>query len=204
MEEIWFDGKRFTRFGNYWRSSRKFLHRAIWEFHNGPVPRGYHVHHTDGNRDNNTIENLEAVEGRQHLSEHHKGHGRRPDAALAALPAWRMSEEGKRVMRRRGQLNAHYMQATASFVCEHCNKGFVTTNTGANRFCSNSCKSAWRRASGADDVERSCKCCGMAFSVNRYSKAQCCSKSCGRKLWCSSEQGRAHLEGLARRRSGKQ
>ena len=48
--------------------------RRIWEeAHGCTVPKGYHVHHLDGNRLNDTPENLQAMPAR----EHHRLHGGR-------------------------------------------------------------------------------------------------------------------------------
>ena len=58
MDEIIFNGVRYTRFGKYFRSARKFLHRAIWESANGPIPVGHHIHHLDGDPSNNVLGNL--------------------------------------------------------------------------------------------------------------------------------------------------
>lgn len=33
-------------------------HRVIWEMHNGPIPEGYLIDHINGNKADNTIENL--------------------------------------------------------------------------------------------------------------------------------------------------
>ena len=44
----------FERFG-------KRLHRAVWEWHNGPIKTKFQVHHLDENRENNQIENLELL-----------------------------------------------------------------------------------------------------------------------------------------------
>jgi len=35
--------------------------RAIWESEHGALPKGYVIHHIDGNRNNDKIENLEAI-----------------------------------------------------------------------------------------------------------------------------------------------
>lgn len=66
-----------------------------------------------------------------------------------------------------------------SAVCERCSKQFESKSPG--RFCSNACKSAWRRASGADNEQRQCTLCGDTFEVNRYSKVRFCSRSCASK-----------------------
>ena len=57
MASTYFNGNRYTRSGKYyyktrWKS-RTALHRDIWEFHNGPIPPGFHVHHIDHDRENN-------------------------------------------------------------------------------------------------------------------------------------------------------
>lgn len=45
-------------------------HRVVWEEHHGPIPEGYHVHHKNGDKRDNRIENLEVLSPQDH-SEHH-------------------------------------------------------------------------------------------------------------------------------------
>lgn len=50
-------------------------YRRIWENHNGPIPtdelgRSYEIHHIDGNRNNNTIGNLQCVSLEEHYLIH--------------------------------------------------------------------------------------------------------------------------------------
>ena len=47
-----------------------FIHILIWECVNGKVPEGYDVHHIDGNRQNNSIHNLELIEHSEHMRIH--------------------------------------------------------------------------------------------------------------------------------------
>lgn len=197
MDEILYNGVRFTKFGKYYRSPRKFLHRAVWEDANGPIPEGFHVHHKDGNRENNALENLDMVEGSKHLSEHHKGHGRRPVAALAAVVIWRQTEEGKKHLSMMGLRNHHYMRVMRSFKCDCCGKDFIKQDTGINRFCSNNCKSKWRRDNRLDWIAAVCEFCGNNFETNKLRPAKCCSRSCGKKRWIATEEGRSHISRLA-------
>ena len=47
-----------------------FVDILIWECVNGEKPEGYDVHHIDGNRQNNSIYNLELIEHSEHMSKH--------------------------------------------------------------------------------------------------------------------------------------
>lgn len=40
-----------------------YVHRVIWEMHNGPIPEGMQIDHIDQNKFNNRIENLRLVDG---------------------------------------------------------------------------------------------------------------------------------------------
>lgn len=74
MQAISFEGRAYKCSGKYYAAmangTTTYLHRAIWEKHNGPIPPGYHVHHKDGNPLNNAIENLEALPAAEHMREH--------------------------------------------------------------------------------------------------------------------------------------
>jgi hypothetical protein len=58
------NGKRVT----------SYEHRYVWEQANGKIPEGFHIHHRDGNKRNNKIENLELKEIKKHISEHNTGY----------------------------------------------------------------------------------------------------------------------------------
>ena len=51
----------------------KYLHNLIWENHyNKPVPEGYVIHHLDGDKLNNNINNLQCVKIENHNRFHNK------------------------------------------------------------------------------------------------------------------------------------
>jgi HNH endonuclease len=63
--------------------------------------------------------------------------------------------------------------------CRQCRAPFTKVcSHDKPAFCSNACKSAWRRASGLDDEKRTCTRCGGTFTVNRYAKQEHCSYQC--------------------------
>lgn len=49
---------------------KKFMHRLVWEQHNGQIPDGWHVHHINGDKLDNRIENLMVIDE----PTHHKIH----------------------------------------------------------------------------------------------------------------------------------
>lgn len=53
-----------------YRNSKKY--REIWEKANGRIPPGYEIHHIDGDRDNNSLENLTCVSIQEHYDIHYK------------------------------------------------------------------------------------------------------------------------------------
>lgn len=48
------------------RQHKLHLHRIVWFAVNGGIPYGHYVHHKDGNRLNNLIENLELMTASEH------------------------------------------------------------------------------------------------------------------------------------------
>lgn len=48
------------------------LHRSIWESVNGPIPKGFHIHHRNQDTHDNRLENLELLT----ISEHSKRHAK--------------------------------------------------------------------------------------------------------------------------------
>jgi hypothetical protein len=51
----------------------KAVHRMTWEQANGPIPKGYVVHHKDHNKLNNSIDNLECIPRGSHQTLHNTG-----------------------------------------------------------------------------------------------------------------------------------
>lgn len=142
------------------------LHRQVWRDANGPIPKGHHIHHVDGNPLNNTPENLRCVSVREHLG---------------PLATWHRTPRGRAFHRELARIAWENAKAT-SHVCESCGKPFDTIcKNGYNRFCSANCKQRARRLSGVDDEQRTCPECGKVFTINRYKVQVCCGHSCANK-----------------------
>ena len=191
----YFNGLKFTRddkTGYYLNSTiEKRMHRYVWEFYNGPIPKGYDIHHKDEDKANNDISNLEMIKAGKHQSMHsqkwhdeHPGEGRKNFAkAVEAAKDWHKSKEGKEWH------SKHAMETFSgkrTLICEMCGKEYETQYHGNNKFCSNACRSKWRRKSGLDNVTRACVICGKEFLTNKFKKVRYCSRSCANKaMWRS-------------------
>lgn len=56
------------------KNNHKYLHRLIFEdFYNFEIPKGFVVHHKDGNKQNNCILNLQLLSEKEHSRLHNKG-----------------------------------------------------------------------------------------------------------------------------------
>src|SRR5947209_9572122 len=186
-----FAGERYYLCGKYFQRNGVRLHCAVWEHvHGRPVPRGHHVHHKDGNRSNNEPGNLQLLSQRDHLSIHGRRNRRTPVEAIKAAVDWHKSKAGHKWHREQYERYKHLLHADKQFTCEQCGASFKTADVGINRFCRNSCKSAWRRDQGLDNETRTCLGCGAPFVCSKYRKTQCCSRKCGGKVSGEKKRGR--------------
>ena len=194
VAEVRFQGRIYRRYPYaerrtdrvYFKATgNRYLHVDVFRAFNGPVPAGHQVHHADGDTLNNDPSNLAAEPKHDHLAFHGQ-QGAAVGMASGLLDrirpltvAWHRSVEGRDWHRQHGQ-EAFKKRVPLEKACDQCGKSFKTMGRReSDRFCSNNCKAAWRRASGVDDEDRTCAVCGGAFRCNRYSKKACCSRACG-------------------------
>jgi len=206
-EYIELNGIKFYKDGKgYWlgtvNKKPKRLHIYVWECVNGSVPKGYHIHHVDLDKDNNDIDNLVAMEKEEHLRLHALLNGQDEEYRekrrkvlyenrhLAA--EWHGSEEGRETSRRNWYKSLGiYMEQMITLECDNCGKKYETSviSKKHSRFCGNKCKSAYRRKLRLDDVEKECFVCGKKFFSSKYDKVKTCSKECGTKLMLLNRNG---------------
>lgn len=194
-KHIEINGFRFCRDerSGYYRCStiKALAHRYAYEHFHGPIPVGHHVHHADRDRSNNAAENLVALSAEDHRQLHIREDGfdmelrskRIWNMNRKARPAaidWHKSQAGRAWHAQHAKDSAATMKPRA-FVCEKCGSAYDAKPYGKNRFCSNKCRAAHRRATGVDDETRACAQCAKPFTVNRYRKGAAgkfCSLAC--------------------------
>lgn len=173
-----------------------WLHRYVWEQANGAIPSRYVIHHKDGNPENNALDNLECLSPKEHSRKHpltgegYEKQRQHLDQVRYLTKAWHASEEGRAKHREIGGLAYKNFIPQEKF-CKQCGKSFLPKALG-NRdlFCSNACKSAWRREQHLDEVECVCKWCGKKFMHNKFKIPNTCSRSCANHLmWENRRKG---------------
>ena len=183
-----YNGKVYVRddkTGYYLNStSRKRLHRVVYENEVGPIPDGFEIHHIDRDKSNNEISNLQCLSKREHAILHgtsltkEEKEKRAKNIVKYAMPKakeWHSTEQGKTWHSQHGR-ESYKQRAINIYTCDNCENPFETKHiySVGNKFCSNKCKSAYRRKKGLDDIQRRCICCGENFTINKYSKKQKC------------------------------
>jgi hypothetical protein len=142
-----FDGVRYYRCGYYFQHKGEKLHHAVWRYHRGPIPAGYHMHHRDNDRSNNTIGNLQCLTVKEHLGGRHghesaeKWRRAQPKASAAAV-SWHRSEEGRRWHAQHRQNLIGRKQPRVPAKCQQCGADFMApaAQLGYAKFCGPNCK----------------------------------------------------------------
>ena len=183
---------------NEGRKGAKGLHVAVWEYYSGQkVPKGYEVHHIDGNPFNNDFSNLECVSPSEHrerhkesLDEYNKSQ-KQLDHLERIGPLtkeWHASEEGREWHKNHYEESLGKIEPT-EHTCILCGKKFMSKYKYA-KYCSHNCEVKYAYKTKTHTETRKCVICGKEFeavihdstSSKRQKGSQTCSKSCRSKL----------------------
>lgn len=138
---------RKDRSGHYVSTSRA-LHRDVWHYANGEIPKGYVVHHADFNKANNSLSNLQCLTDSAHKAIHgfaqkaNTKQNRRCKNCKRAFAAFRNKKFCCDKCRRDYY---HGKEKKFSRRCQCCGKKFKT-RTAKSRFCSLKCANDYKRS----------------------------------------------------------
>lgn len=188
---------RYNQSNGYYKCLRNLkknmpanLHRAVWLNHFGSIPEKHHIHHLDGNRGNNHVENLQCLPAHLHLSRACKTNKwlkstenlEQLKAAREKGAEWQKSKEGRECHRRTA--NKTWKEKKPSMVkCHYCSKDFEAWFPSRAKYCHRNCRENDRKKSGVENENRQCVICQKYFIINKYCHTKTCSKACGIELY---------------------
>jgi hypothetical protein len=129
----------------YYKTGKEWQHRRVWRQAHGPIPRGYVVHHKDGDGFNNDLSNLELMEksehARMHANERIASGDLKPPSpeALQKAAEWHASPQGLRWHSENGK-RAWIDRVLHEKVCLVCKGTFMTPYPNKTKFCHANCR----------------------------------------------------------------
>ena len=181
---------RLNSGGHFERTEQ--IHRSLYEYYNGQIELGFHIHHKDFKKENNEIENLQMLTN----SDHRKLH-----STIGAEQTYRKEkyicsicgQEFEAFVRgKKKTTNFHYCsdKCRAEMIyktryeerlCAYCGKKFITFKYGKTKYCSHKCATLF----GADKKKKEnknvkmkiCEHCGKTY-VAKKDTQKYCSRNC--------------------------
>lgn len=175
--------------GHFNSGSTYSLHRNVWQYYHGAIPKGnYLIHHKDWDKSNNSISNLQLLT----KTEHGKIHN--PLGQMNGMPnekEFTCDICGKKFIKLDVGQKSHYcskrclekakqLRLTKTLICKNCGKEFTARKyDNRTKFCSHKCAQEFNHAKAVEI--KKCVVCGKEFEAYKYRKQEACSAECGNK-----------------------
>lgn len=189
--------------GYYVTRRSKRLHCEIWKDTYGSIPKKFHIHHRDGCKTNNNLDNLECLSHSEHMKVHALERMKDPvhlarimknvNDSFLRRKSWICSEAGRNYLTKISRV-WNMSLPKLDFFCLECNKAFKSVRPWA-KFCCSGHKHRYqerkrRRRLKVPMEPHVCDVCKKVFYPKR-TDALCCSVSCGHKRkWKLEKQKR--------------
>ena len=191
-----FLGKIYTkrvRGGHYFCGSRS-IHRDVWSCFYGEIPNGFVIHHIDGNKNNNSLANLQLMPNAEHTVLHFSetvpavcevcG---KPFLTLKNKPRTTCSAKCYDKKRYAAGFSKNENRAIEQRICVICGNVFTVRKDTATKTCSRQCKNRLHQktlnAQGLfRTVKRICVICGREYTIRSDSPGKTCSPHCAAML----------------------
>lgn len=165
-----FDGVSYHRRKDGYYKDRKGrqMHRAVWAYHWGDIPKKMLVHHIDGDPSHNQVDNLEVLTVSQHLKHHYAKDPTRRENSKAYLKKAR----------------AVAFKRDVEKTCIHCGGTFMAMRMHAKsaKYCSSECSYKHSYEHNKSGFRTSvCPVCKMEFEA-KCRRTKTCSYECGWEL----------------------
>ncbi len=189
-KKVYFGKKFYQQKDGYWANMMPIhAHRWVWINHYGAIPKGMDIHHKNGDKGDNEIENLEMLSRSDHLKRHWE-EGRfdldQRRTQLKEARKWLQTDEGRKKQSEISKKSWEVRRKTIKN-CEMCSVD-IETSQSWTRFCSDACDKKWRRANKLYFIEQICPVCDKEFKKDKFTPKKFCSISCGAKNSASNRK----------------
>ena len=139
----------------YWVNNMPIhAQRWVWINYHAAIPQGMDIHHKDGDKSNNEIDNLEMLNRSDHLKRHWANgtfdvEQRRKQ--LGEARKWLKTPEG-RIRQKKDALESWEKRKPIKKICAHCANEFCAFYERA-KFCSDPCTYQFRRKNSANPIQ---------------------------------------------------
>src|ERR1700761_7320806 len=157
------------------------LHRHVWANAFGPIPEGCHIHHKDETKSNCSIENLECLPEKEHLTLSWKlyrdkfGERRFSELAREKAKKWHASKEGLDWHKQHANNKNFGKNKRGIFNCVVCNAEYETNiKSNVRKWCTIKCRYELLRRDrnlAASWEKRCCKECWKEFANPKTTKS---------------------------------